>query len=56
MHNNDLIIPHPELHKRMFTLIPLAEVSPDFVHPVYKKPVSVLLNECDDPLKVHKSG
>jgi 2-amino-4-hydroxy-6-hydroxymethyldihydropteridine diphosphokinase len=29
-----LTIPHPRLHERRFVLIPLAEVSPEWVHPV----------------------
>jgi len=30
----DLAIPHPLLHKRPFVLRPLAEISPDLVHPI----------------------
>ncbi len=33
----DLTIPHPQLHVREFVLRPLAEVDPDWVHPVFKK-------------------
>ena len=29
-----LILPHPRLHQRAFVLVPLAEVAPDWVHPV----------------------
>jgi 2-amino-4-hydroxy-6-hydroxymethyldihydropteridine diphosphokinase len=54
IHEKNLIVPHQELHKRLFALIPLAEVAPDLVHPVFNKPISVLLNECGDRLKVSK--
>jgi len=49
-----LHIPHPELHKRRFTLEPLAEIAPDFIHPVFKKNSSQLKNELKDNLIVKK--
>jgi len=52
----DLIIPHPLLHKRLFVLIPLNEIHPDLVHPVYKKTISQLLAECEDNLKVIRTN
>lgn len=39
-----LIIPHKDLHNREFVLTPLAEISPDFVHPVLKKRISEIRN------------
>ena len=40
-----LIIPHPEFHKRNFALIPMSEINPGFVHPVFGKTVRNLLKE-----------
>ena len=45
---NQLTIPHPYLHQRRFTLMPLAEISPDFRHPVLGKTTTELLTECPD--------
>ena len=49
-----LTIPHPELHNRKFTLMPLSEIAPDFVHPVFKKNISQLKNELKDNLIIKK--
>lgn len=49
---DELTIPHPALAERRFTLIPLHEIAPDFIHPVYHKSIATLLLECQDPLKV----
>lgn len=37
-----LIIPHPEVLKRDFVLIPMIEIAPDFLHPLLKKKLSEL--------------
>lgn len=33
INKNDLIVPHPRLHKRLFVLEPLKEICPDLIHP-----------------------
>jgi len=48
----DLHIPHQKLQDRRFSLVPLAEILPDFEHPVFKKKISTLLAECLDKLPV----
>ncbi|MGM0566739.1 MAG: 2-amino-4-hydroxy-6-hydroxymethyldihydropteridine diphosphokinase [Bacteroidota bacterium] len=54
VNETDLQIPHPRMQNRMFTLMPLMEISPDFIHPVLKKPVSELKDQCPDQLRVDR--
>lgn len=49
-----LIVPHPELHNRRFTLEPLEELAPDLIHPVLKRSVLKLKKELKDGLIVKK--
>ena len=48
INKQNLIIPHPLLHKRKFVLTPLKELSPDLIHPVFQKKIEQLDKECMD--------
>ncbi|RZA00900.1 MAG: 2-amino-4-hydroxy-6-hydroxymethyldihydropteridine diphosphokinase [Sphingobacteriaceae bacterium] len=50
----ELKVPHPELHKRRFTLEPLAEIAPYFIHPTLNKNILQLKSELKDNLIVKK--
>lgn len=52
VNSSDLIIPHPFLHDRKFVLIPMNEIKPDFIHPVFNKTIKELLTDCDDTHQV----
>ncbi len=45
---DSLTIPHKELHKRLFVLVPLNDLAPEFVHPLLKKSCWELEENCRD--------
>lgn len=47
-----LKVPHPYMHQRRFTLMPLAEIASEALHPIFNKTVSKLLGECEDESEV----
>ena len=53
-HYRLLQLPHPEMQNRRFALLPLAEIAPNTLHPVFNKTITELLNECNDELPVKK--
>jgi 2-amino-4-hydroxy-6-hydroxymethyldihydropteridine diphosphokinase len=52
IHSPQLVIPHPHLHERRFTLLPLAEIAPHFLHPLLKINTMTMLGACTDALHV----
>ena len=48
-------VPHPEMEKRKFVLVPLKEIAPDLVHPISGMTMEELVTACKDPGKVMQS-
>jgi 2-amino-4-hydroxy-6-hydroxymethyldihydropteridine diphosphokinase len=49
----NLVIPHPGIPARMFTLVPLSEVDGSFIHPGNCKSIREMISECRDTLGVY---
>lgn len=54
IHSNSLILPHPEMTKRRFVLLPLSEFAGDYLHPVKNKTIADLLKELPEYPEVRK--
>lgn len=63
MYNNEIIsigdilnIPHYFMHLRAFVLVPMLEVNPDLIHPVFNKTITQLYDELEEPEDVFLYG
>ena len=48
VHTEKVTAPHPRLHLRRFALVPLCELIPDFLHPIFNQSQQQLLDSCPD--------
>ena len=53
---DDLKIPHPRIQERRFVLVPLEEIDPDYIHPVYRSSIATLLANLKSNELVRKVG
>ncbi len=56
VNEEQLQIPHPEMHRRRFVLVPLSELAPQFVHPLLGSTVAELLAGLADDKQVLHFG
>ena len=54
IHSTTLTLPHPEMAKRRFVLLPLSEFAGDYMHPVENKTIHTLLKELPESSQVRK--
>ena len=54
LNQKGLTLPHPEIQKRNFVLIPLDEIAANLIHPTLKKTIRTLLQESPDDAVVKK--
>jgi 2-amino-4-hydroxy-6-hydroxymethyldihydropteridine diphosphokinase len=52
--NENLTIPHPQIANRLFVLVPLAEIAPEFVHPLLKITTLEMVENCPDKSEINK--
>jgi deoxyguanosine kinase len=53
--SKELMVPHKEMLKRKFVLIPLVEIAANVIHPIQKQRLSVCLKNCNDTSEIEKT-
>lgn len=54
--DDDLVIPHASMMERHFVVVPLAEIAPDALHPVFGKAIGELAEDVDVAGLEHVEG
>ena len=52
VNNQRLTLPHPQLHRRRFVLVPLTELCPNLEHPVFHRTINEFLQTTTDRSEV----
>lgn len=56
LENPDVTVPHPELERRRFVLVPLRELDRDVVHPVSGRTIGELAEACSEEGRVQRTS
>ena len=58
LETTELTVPHPRLHERKFTLVPVLEIEPSAVHPRLGRPLKEFLDEIgqEQTIEIVKEG
>lgn len=54
INDDDLIVPHPELHKRRFVMEPLYEIASYVIHPAFGISIAGLMKRLEDKSRVER--
>jgi 2-amino-4-hydroxy-6-hydroxymethyldihydropteridine diphosphokinase len=56
INSKELVVPHPRMTVRSFVLVPLNELSPDFIHPGNKRAIKHLVGDLGQITGLHRWG
>jgi 2-amino-4-hydroxy-6-hydroxymethyldihydropteridine diphosphokinase len=54
LQEHSLTIPHADLHKRRFAMVPCLEIDPQIIHPGLRRPLATFLGKIDDQQSVER--
>tara|TARA_R110001583_G_scaffold86860_1_gene226700 strand:- start:34534 stop:35661 length:1128 start_codon:yes stop_codon:yes gene_type:complete len=54
--SKELIVPHKDMLNRKFVMVPLAEIAPNFMHPIEKQQIQVCLVNCTDKSEIENTN
>ena len=54
INTSTLMVPHRDMHKRRFVLVPFEEIAPNTLHPVFRETIQTLLRQLVDDKLVRK--
>ena len=52
--SDSLILPHPRMHLRLFVLLPMQDIVPNWIHPVLKQSIKELITNYTSNQKIRK--
>ena len=53
--SEELIVPHKDMLKRKFVMVPLAEIAPNLLHPIVKQRIQICSDNCTDETSIENS-